>query len=1186
MGEALPEPDVLAPSTRRPPGCWLRGVLVALLLLLPCAGTAQRLAFRTFTADDGLAESVVLVLCHARSGHLWLGTPDGISRFDGQQFTNYGVRDGLAGNVVRAILEDRQGTLWVGTDEGLSRWRDGAWLPPLVELGNRKVRCLAEDGNGTLWAGTFDSGLARIEGADVTLLTEADGLPHNKVRALLLDPDGRLWIGTFGGGVAVRDATGELTSYGAGQGLGNLFVRAMVEASGHGLLVGTNAGVFQWTERGFAPFSPAAALADFAVTALAEDSRGQLWIGTRDHGACRLGRGGLSCFRTEHGLASDSINDIVEDREGNLWLASGAGASRLSCDGFLSFTPESGLPAGGAQAFAELDGEILIGVHGGGVVRLVDGRFETITTRDGLPHDKVLCACPDRAGGVWIGTLDGAARLSAAGIETFSVADGLASGTVYDILIDGERTVWMATLDGLTAIRGRAVRTYTTADGLPANRVVDLVEAREGGLWMATEGGLVRYRNGQLTTYTRADGLPEDFVVAVAQRRDGSIWTASSSGLTRFQEGSVATYTTADGLSHNKVTVILEDDAGRLWVGTTRGIHVFDGSTFTPFSVREGLPSGEINPRAAFKDSQGRLWFGTKVGATMFDPASALPSPPPPPVELTKLEVAGEPIALASGLRFAHSQNSLRFEFVGVSLTWPDDLVYEYRLDGLDSRPRTTRARFVELPAVPPGRYTFQVRARHRGGWSPQPATLGLEIVPPYWQRTWFRIVAGVSVLVLGLLAHLGRVQSMRRRARQLETEVERRTSEVRRERLQVKRRNEQLETINTIIQRVNAELELDRLLRSILEGVSSLEQTDRALALVRDRLTGMYEIRASLGWPAVEGRKVVLSEAEIAEGLLSRTRPVSAGILLGSGEGRITPRLPGDLPRTFLVMTVELDDKPAGYLIFGSEKETVVEEYDVEPLANVKEHVTSAFIKGRLMEELRELNDKKDEFLGIAAHDLRSPLGGVKSYVDLLLRFVDEGRFDRQLWRRFLGNVRIATDQMLSLVNDLLDVSAIETGRVTLRLDRQAMAEILEEREALQFGSAEAKRIELRVDRRGADVEVLADRIRIGEVLDNLMSNAVKYTKPGGRIRVYCEVVNGELVTHVEDTGQGIAAGELPHVFSGRKLSPKPTGGEASTGLGLVIAKKLVELHGGKIWVESEEGAGTTFSFSIPRAQ
>jgi signal transduction histidine kinase len=246
---------------------------------------------------------------------------------------------------------------------------------------------------------------------------------------------------------------------------------------------------------------------------------------------------------------------------------------------------------------------------------------------------------------------------------------------------------------------------------------------------------------------------------------------------------------------------------------------------------------------------------------------------------------------------------------------------------------------------------------------------------------------------------------------------------------------------------------------------------------------------------------------------------------------------------------------------------------------------VAAAFIKGRLMRELRLLNEKKNEFLGIAAHDLRSPLGAVISYTGLLLQHLETGRFDKAKWHRFLTNVHTTADQMATMVNDLLDVAAIEAGRVELEVHPLTMAEILEERAAMHMPAAEKKGITLEVELGAADARVLVDRVRIGEVLDNLIGNAIKFTATGGRVRVSCEPAQGALLVHVEDTGQGLEERELDLVFSGKKLSARPTAGESSTGLGLVIVKKLVERHGGRISVISEKGVGSTFSFTLPTA-
>lgn len=240
-----------------------------------------------------------------------------------------------------------------------------------------------------------------------------------------------------------------------------------------------------------------------------------------------------------------------------------------------------------------------------------------------------------------------------------------------------------------------------------------------------------------------------------------------------------------------------------------------------------------------------------------------------------------------------------------------------------------------------------------------------------------------------------------------------------------------------------------------------------------------------------------------------------------------------------------------------------------------------------RLLEEKRieteKLYDHQNEFLGMAAHDLRNPLNAIEGLINLTLYDIRNNRFDPVESRQELENVVVLTQRMSYLVSDLLDISAIESGKVTLSMGSINLNDIFMECENLHIRTAAHKNITLTVEKNPAMPNVMGDSLRIINVMDNLMSNAIKYTYPGGTIRVYCESENGEVITHVQDNGQGLSADDLKHIFTSfKKLSSRPTGGEHSTGLGLAIAKKVIELHHGNIWVESEKGKGSRFSFSL----
>ena len=739
-----------------------------------------------------------------------MGTPDGVSRFDGLELTTFGKEAGLGDSVVRTLHESADGTLWVGTDRGLARRVPGEdrfeVLGPDSGLVATSVRVIREDDSGALWLGTY-SGLYRLQPSGGTggatfetrRWTTAEGLPDDKVRAILLDRDGRVWAGTYGGGVARWDGE-RIATWGAGAGREGSgldpVVRALLELPDGSVLAGTNRGAFRFAGDDVAPFTGSRELSDIGITSLLLDSRSRLWMGTRDHGACRLPSfdapaEALECFRLRDGLADDAVNCLLVDREDNLWIGTfGGGLSRLSTEAFHSYTLSEGLPHPNVRAVGESsDGRLWVGTHGGGVAMLDADGFRPPQADDGRLRDaKVVSAMVDDQERLWFGTLSGALRETDFSFDTFRT-DGIPDDSV--ILAshrDSSGTLWFGTLAGLWSARPIAdgsgsyeVSHFGDETGLPDPRINQIVSDPAGGLWLATAKGVARFQDGRVSRiWSEADGLGDAYVDAIHRRPDGSVWAATAAGLARIDlvsGDSVRNFTTADGMSHDKCTAIVEADDGTLWIGTTRGINVFDGGAFLVFGTEDGMASAEVNNGAAYRSRDGRLWFGTVQGLVVFEPGADLRRVPPPPIYLTRVEV--EDVAVAfdrPSLELHHDRNDLRFEFVGLSLAFPETVFYEYRLDGLDKRWRTTRSRFAEYPSLPPGEYNFEVRARGRGGVpSPAPASLGLVISTPYWQTWWFRIAVAGTILAIAVGLHVFRLRVLEARNLELVEQIHKR---------------------------------------------------------------------------------------------------------------------------------------------------------------------------------------------------------------------------------------------------------------------------------------------------------------------------------------------------------------------------------------------------------------------------
>ena len=231
---------------------------------------------------------------------------------------------------------------------------------------------------------------------------------------------------------------------------------------------------------------------------------------------------------------------------------------------------------------------------------------------------------------------------------------------------------------------------------------------------------------------------------------------------------------------------------------------------------------------------------------------------------------------------------------------------------------------------------------------------------------------------------------------------------------------------------------------------------------------------------------------------------------------------------------------------------------------------------------ELARLNELKNQFLGMAAHDLRNPLAAIMTYSEFIIEDLADGA--SSLNQEFIEIIHGSSMFMLGMINDLLDITTIESGRLDLSLECVDLAELIERNVTLNGVLAQRKQIELAFEAVDPLPELLLDRAKIEQVLNNLISNAIKYSHTDTHVHIRLAREGTAAQISVADQGQGIPASELGKLFQyfGR-TSVQSTGGERSTGLGLAIARKIVEGHGGRIWVESEPGHGSTFYFTLP---
>ncbi len=967
-----------------------------------------------------------------------------------------------------------------------------------------------------------------------------DGLAESVVLSLLQDSSGYLWLGTSSG-VSRFDGL-VFTNFDESRGLPGSVARAFLEDRGGTLWVGTDQGLAYRAEA-WEPF-PLAGAADPEVRSLVEAEDGALWVATFGDGIFRLddSRQDVTIYSSADGLAHDRVRAALRDRRGRLWFGTyGGGISRFEDGRFVNYGSAEGLGNPFVRALAEDSGGNLLAGTNGGVFRLsAGGSFEPFLPNEPAARQPVTAVLEDRRGRLWFGTRDqGVCRVEGNELRCYRQHQGLAGDSINSLYEDREGNLWFATFGGgASRLSAEGFLNYTARDGLPDAGVEAIVQAN-GEILLGTHGGgLISMGNrgvGDRHSITVADGLPHGKVLAAFAHPDGSLWLGTLNGAVRIAGGRFATFSTREGLAHDIVYDFAVDSSGILWIATHGGLTSRTAGGFKTYTTADGLADDRVNTVIAA--AGGGIWLGTARGLSRMYRESFVNSTEDDGLADNFVNALYERdddslwIATAGGL--SHLVDGTTF----TTYTTADGLAHnkcQVILEGKGSRLwiGTTRGINVfdgnRLTAYTTGHGLASGEVNQGAGLTDASG------------RLWFGTTAGATafepdfslpdlppppVRITGLEVHGTPAPSFAM------PRLGYRDNDLRFEYVGIS-----LASPGTVEYQVR------------LEGLDNDWRATRSRAIHYATVPpGSYAFRV---------------RARHAGGPWSEQAALPFGIVP-----------PVWQTWWFRLLASAL----AAALVFAVHRARLgVVRRQAQHLEAVVREPTA---------ELRRLDAKKNEFLGVAAHDLRSPLGGITGTVDLLLSFLDRDRRDETLWRKFLGNIRTTAEHMRTLVGDLLDVSSIESGKVRLRIDPCPMAELLEAHAPIHAQTAQAKNIELVVDRDGAGDDVLADRVRIGEVLDNLMSNALKYTRPGGRVRVRCESINGEVITHVEDSGQGLAPEELARIWDGVRLSPRPTGGETSTGLGLVIVKKLVELHDGRIWAESEKDKGSTFSFSLPRA-
>jgi signal transduction histidine kinase/ligand-binding sensor domain-containing protein len=742
------------------------------------------------TGQGLLPDDSVLALTQTHDGYLWLGTLNGMVRFDGVRFTVFDETNTLKLPSIKIVrlFEDSRSNFWVGTDTaGPALITQGRVEPLKIGRGQRRghLVSICEDSIGAVWLLTEDGQLGRYANSkiDVWKMNPPVGT------SVIADKGGKVWIGA-GNKIMGLDPT-------AVRGAAALPVTEGPEVRQRlDLLLASRAGGY-WclADGGIRKYSGTQVETDFGpypwstgvdiVKAACEDREGHLIVGTggpSGRGVFWFDAQGQSArICTSNGLTSDSVYALQADADGDLWVGlEGGGLNRVRRKLFKVLEDRSV-----AQSLCPDDqGGVWISVKDQDFIYWKDGVLRSVQSSPGpmgkfnptailVDHQQQVWAVARPALGAGLWRLEGGLfrpALEAAHMPEMSV-----------LFADHTNGLWVGTEDGLGHWDGLQVQMLTTNDGLSANNVHAIAEDHTGDLWIGTElGGLNRLHQGHFTAFRQSDGFPSDNISSLYVDGQDVLWIGTmGNGLIRWRDGKATQYWRQNGLIANSIDYMIEDDEGFLWIGSNAGLMRVlkrDLNDFASGAIsnvfcrgydkRDGLPSAECtfgSEPAAGRARDGTLWFPTHAGVVYANPAEIQFNTNSPPVVIEQVladgaeqNTNGPHAAPAAVMTLAAGRQPLEIQYTSLNLGAADRARFRYRLSPLNGpESKWTEAgarRFARYEALPPGPYRFQVTACNEDGvWNETGASLAVTILPFFWQTGSFRALAAASLL--GLVA-------------------------------------------------------------------------------------------------------------------------------------------------------------------------------------------------------------------------------------------------------------------------------------------------------------------------------------------------------------------------------------------------------------------------------------------------
>lgn len=783
---------------------------------------SQAYQFKTYSIDNGISQPYIYTINQDKNGYLWIGTGEGLCKFDGISFKSFYTTDGIAENFVTASYKDANRNLWLGFNQGSLTFYDGKSFKSINTSGFTKspVTAIVTDDKGNAWCATQNDGIFRVsKNFEVSVFKiEFD---RENIYSMVFSGSNRLIVGTASG-LKLYELSGSDQK--------PKFIRTIScipETQIHCIVRKKNST--------------------------------SLWIGTEDQGLFLLTPVSNNQFKaspvgTDAGIQLPNIQDVYEDAQSNLWVATfGNGLVKLYLSAGLKYaeslhlSDDNGLGNKFIKSiYADHEGNLWVGTYGTGIVHITDNYF-TFYRHTTTDYSNNVCSMLITDQKKWFGLDDGLLKIDLNTREKwmfYSAANGFVNDRItalyqpdsthlyigtdksgvflMDIKTSKFRKIslhedelcnsvncmtgvgnilWVATKNGVFRVDDeRKITThFTTENGLPHNNINYIYYDKKDTIWVGTHSNFlssISTVNDNVTNRKIYDASDLLTITGIIRDIRGDIWLSTfGNGVFRINE-KIVRYTTDKGLLSNYCYGLTDDGSGNVWIGHRAGLSRIktQKNTIDIFNKSEGI-TGDCNYNGFVKDQDGNAWFGTTDGAVRFDPHKDKKNIIPPIVNISTIKMNDKDLPFAKDIVLPYDSYKLRVDFIGISFKANSNILYQYKLEGYDADwSDKTKNTYVQYGKLQDGEYTFMLKAFNNDGiGNAVPVSIRIVIEPPFWKRWWFIVFVIAAIFYCIYFYIKVRERSHRRFQAQLQKSLNEKTREVIAQKEEIEKKNKDI---------------------------------------------------------------------------------------------------------------------------------------------------------------------------------------------------------------------------------------------------------------------------------------------------------------------------------------------------------------------------------------------------------